>query len=83
MTSFPEALKLYFKRAFDFQGRSTRAEFWWARLALVIGYFGAVALISALGTVAVYAMIVTLIIIIIPDISLSVRRLHDADKSGW
>ena len=26
MTSFPDAIKLFFRRCFDFRGRSTRAE---------------------------------------------------------
>ena len=36
MTSFPDAIKLFFRRCFDFRGRSTRAEYWWAILFLIL-----------------------------------------------
>ena len=83
MTSFSEAMKLYFTRAFDFQGRSTRAEFWWARLMFLIGYVALSLLAVSLGELAVFVFLIAFIIIIIPDISLSIRRLHDTDKTGW
>ncbi len=36
MVSFPEAIKLFYKRYADFQGRSPRSEYWWAILWQVI-----------------------------------------------
>lgn len=32
MVGFRESIKMFFTRAFDFEGRSTRAEYWWAYL---------------------------------------------------
>ena len=74
--SFIEAVKLFFVRYVDFKGRSRRSEYWWASLA--IGLLGSV--ISA--TVPTLAGIWSLIVLI-PSIAISVRRLHDIGKSGW
>ena len=37
MVSFWQAFKNYWRRGFDFKGRSTRAEFWWMVLWAIIG----------------------------------------------
>jgi len=71
MVSFPQAIKLGFKHYFDFNGRTTRAEFWW--WALLITLLG---LIPFLGWIFRIALL-------IPSISVTVRRLHDVGKSGW
>ena len=44
MVSFPDAIKLFFSRYVDFQGRSTRAEYWWVYLFNLI-IFGVWALL--------------------------------------
>lgn len=49
MTSFGEAVKLYFTRAFDFQGRSTRAEYWWVFLFYLLVIIFGIGLIAMLG----------------------------------
>jgi len=71
-------MKLYYyrfwKKAFDFSGRSQRSEFW---IAFIINHL--------LGWGLLFSPILKIvfgIIIIIPSISLSVRRLHDTGKSG-
>ena len=71
MVSFPQAIKLGFKHYFDFNGRTTRAEFWW--WALLITLLG---LIPFLGWIFRIALL-------IPSISVTARRLHDVGKSGW
>ena len=32
MVSFPDAVKMFFSRYVDFQGRSRRSEYWWVAL---------------------------------------------------
>lgn len=49
-------------------GRATRSEYWWGMLGLWLLCF--IPLIGGL-------------IAFIPSLTLTVRRLHDADKSGW
>ena len=81
--SFVDAVKLFFTRAFDFNGRSRRKEYWYAYLfvvacALIIGftmgYFRA-----SLSEIEVVQVIISLIVFI-PFLSLSIRRLHDIGK---
>ncbi len=62
---FGQACRLFFKNYFDFKGRATRSEFWWAFLFCMLinlTYIGA--LVTIIGT-----------------LSLWVRRLHDIGKS--
>ena len=49
MVSFTEAIRLFFQRYTDFQGRSTRAEYWWVQLALFLFYLLILALLAATG----------------------------------
>lgn len=79
MTAYINAMGRYF----DFSGRSTRAQFWYYHLTLlglaVVGVIidaavaGGQPLVSALIIIAHY----------IPSLAITVRRLHDTDKSGW
>lgn len=65
----------------QFSGRASRSEYWWFVLAsflvlLVAGVIDAVAG-SAVFTVLAY------IFLVIPGLAVSVRRLHDTNRSGW
>ena len=71
-----EATKLFFTRYVDFNGRSRRSEYWWAYLAVVI--ISAV-LTVVLGELAYIWSLATLV----PQIAITIRRLHDIGKSGW
>lgn len=73
---FIDAIKLFFVRYVDFKGRSTRSEYWFAYLftGLVGGFLGTMLPdISWIWTLAT----------LIPGIAISIRRMHDAGKSGW
>lgn len=81
---FQEAVKSFFSRWSDFKSRSSRSEYWWVQLAFII--FGFVlGLVAGLLGDTIGGIIIGLfyLVIIIPSIALSVRRLHDHDKSGW
>ena len=88
-----EAYKKFWKGYVDFTGRSTRSDYWFAVLAniLVIWAFGIITSIfivanggsmdGALGTIAtvmILAMFVYCLAVILPFISIQVRRLRDA-----
>ncbi|WP_291761824.1 DUF805 domain-containing protein [Bifidobacterium sp.] len=80
---FPEAIKRLFQKYVVFSGRASKSEFWWAVLgyavvSIILGGFNGVGgnrmtWLSNLWNLAVF----------IPFIAVSVRRLHDANKSGW
>lgn len=64
-----------------FTGRASRKEFWYFFLynliiAFVIGYYAGVYDIPQL--IEIYPWVV-----LIPTISVGVRRMHDVGKSGW
>jgi uncharacterized membrane protein YhaH (DUF805 family) len=72
----------------DFSGRAPRAEYWWFVLFVVIGEIVLSIVDSLVGTgriVGPYGILVTLFMLalIIPQIAVGVRRLHDTGRSGW
>ena len=80
----------------DFNGRSSRKEFWNFSVINVVSLLVAGVLDLAMGTafnVEIrhtpiglpfgYIFMAFVLIIFIPSLSLTVRRLHDIDKSGW
>jgi len=69
------------KKYATFSGRAPRAEYWWFYLATVIGSF-AVKLVDKLaGDLGIFDAIYS-IALIVPQIAVTVRRLHDTDRSG-
>lgn len=78
----PEAVKICFKKYFDFKGRASRSEYWYFILFIFLGY--GVGLLLGLITTALFWLLGIFIIgIIIPAIAVTARRLHDINKSGW
>lgn len=88
-----KAYKKYWMGYVDFTGRSSRSDYWFAVLAniLVLWAFGIITSIfiganggsmdGALGTIAtvmILAMFVYCLAVILPFISIQVRRLRDA-----
>ena len=67
------------KNYVNFEGRATRAEFWWFFLfnfviGLILGVLGKVgAILSGIWGLG----------ILLPQLGLGARRLHDINKSGW
>jgi uncharacterized membrane protein YhaH (DUF805 family) len=61
----------------DFHGRAARAEFWqYILVYLIIGLLLDILGIRLLSTVVGLALLA-------PTLAITVRRLHDVDKSGW
>ncbi len=75
---FGKAIKLMFKNYFNFSGRASKSEFWWAFLFNMIVSTVITGLASFLPPVAILSLG-----LMIPGLSLSVRRLHDIGKNGW
>ena len=80
-----EAYKKFLTNYANFNGRSTRSDYWYVALAnfiigFVLGFIGGLLHIETITTVisAIY-MLATLV----PSIAIVVRRLHDINKSGW
>lgn len=68
----------------DFEGRLTRKPFWMFVLISWIISFGISMIegIMGLGDLAVLSILYSLILLI-PNIAITTRRLHDTGRSGW
>ena len=84
-------VKLGFKRYFDFKGRSSRSEYWWWFLFITVistitraidsGALGADP--GGAGELPGLLNSVWGLAVLIPSIAVTVRRLHDTNRSGW
>jgi uncharacterized membrane protein YhaH (DUF805 family) len=77
-----------YKRYFDFQGRANRKEYWLFVLVYFIQVMAAVLIDSIVfGTALGQGLPITYFLVfalnIIPAISVSMRRLHDTNRTGW
>jgi uncharacterized membrane protein YhaH (DUF805 family) len=85
---FTDAIKLAFQNIFEYNGRASRSSYWWFALAELIGWVGV--LILAVIFASVHASIVSVLLYLaaavasfLLSLSLTIRRLHDQDKSGF
>ncbi|MHA7987616.1 DUF805 domain-containing protein [Rathayibacter sp. CAU 1779] len=92
-----EGLRRFFTKYAVFHGRASRSEFWWAYAMNTVVFFAAgigVEMANSLAGPSVERPTVGSVVIgvvfllyvlatIIPSISVFVRRLHDANFSGW
>lgn len=69
----------------NFNGRSSRSEFWWFYLFTVIVNTVFQMLLGATGGSNVVMALCGLVslALLIPGLGMGVRRLHDIGKSGW
>ncbi len=66
---FVEAIKVCFNKYADFEGRASRAEFWWFCLFNLL----LASVTCCVGCIAT----------LIPSCAVGARRLHDTGRSGW
>lgn len=98
MTSFGEAISLFYRNYVNFEGRASRSEYWWPFLMQVIVYTALiVAFILVVGfdvderssgaDSAVLALMLAgglfALVNFLPGIAVKVRRFHDLDQTGW
>lgn len=91
--TFSQSIKSVFSKYADFSGRATRSEYWYFYLFnFLVGMVYYIALFAMLGSgsrdssavgylsvmIIIYALVMT-----IPSLAVSVRRLHDTGHSGW
>jgi len=80
---FGQAIATCFRKYAVFSGRASRSEYWfWALfqfLLLIVLSFADVAL-RGLGSVLA---LLAALVMFLPGLAVTVRRLHDSDKSGW
>ncbi|MEG2806008.1 DUF805 domain-containing protein [Stenotrophomonas sp.] len=75
----------------QFEGRASRKEFWmfylFVMLVTIVGYIGMGigASMESNAVVMLFGAVLGLfsLAVLVPSIAVTVRRLHDTDKSGW
>ena len=87
--SFQEAVQTVFSKYATFEGRARRSEYWYFMLfvccvnvvirilAMIVGDSNVLATVLA-GISTVFSLG-----ILVPQIAVAVRRLHDIGRSGW
>ncbi|WP_234035238.1 DUF805 domain-containing protein [Aurantiacibacter sediminis] len=71
------------KRYAEFHGRSSRSEYWWFQLAVIVAMFGLVVVAGGIigeGSFGIIAL--AWLGVLIPSFAVTVRRLHDSGLSG-
>jgi uncharacterized membrane protein YhaH (DUF805 family) len=80
--SFTEAVRDGLSKYATFSGRSSRAAYWWFYLFAVLVFIAAVIIDVALKTGGiVYGL--SVLALLLPNLAVTVRRLHDIGRSGW
>jgi uncharacterized membrane protein YhaH (DUF805 family) len=79
--SFGEAIASGFSNYVNFSGRACRSEFWfWVLFAVIVAIVSNI--VDALIGIPALSVI-TGLGLLLPGIAVSIRRLHDLDRTGW
>ena len=82
---FQDAIRSGFRNYVTFSGRAPRSEFWyWTLFAFLVAAVSGIldsALFPSMGTGPISA--ITSLLLFLPGLAMSVRRLHDLDRTGW
>jgi uncharacterized membrane protein YhaH (DUF805 family) len=80
--TFSEAVKSGFDHYVKFDGRASRPAYWWWFLFTILVAVAASIIDAAIGSFGVISGIAGLALLL-PGLSVAIRRLHDTDHSGW
>jgi uncharacterized membrane protein YhaH (DUF805 family) len=71
-----DAVKACFRKYGDFEGRATRAEYWWFFLAVLLA-----SATASVISIRLYSLVT--LVTFLPLIAVGARRLHDVNRAGW
>lgn len=85
---FVESVTTCLRKYAVFSGRASRSEYWYFFLFLAPIYLAAAFIDTALRLPVVFDEMgpvgtVTILVVFLPCMAVSIRRLHDTGKSGW
>jgi uncharacterized membrane protein YhaH (DUF805 family) len=81
--SFTDAIKSGFDHYAKFDGRASRSMFWWWVLFYVLVLVAANILDAAIFDSSPILSSVASLGLLLPNLSVSIRRLHDTNRTGW
>lgn len=84
LTAMRKAIESFFQNYTNFQGRATRAEFWYVYLFnLILGLVAGILIeVPVLGSVISVCYSLYCFAVFIPSLAVAWRRFHDIGKSG-
>src|SRR5262245_55939957 len=82
---FTEAIASGFRNYVGFSGRAARSEYWYWTLFYWIVLIVALLIDGAIAQRRGPAVLAAIVIfaLLLPNLAMSIRRLHDRDQSGW
>jgi len=83
--NFTQAITSGFQNYVNFKGRAARSEFWyWVLFAFIAGIVAGLIDLVLFGAAGI-SLLQNLVglALFLPGLAVSVRRLHDIDRTGW
>ena len=85
--NFSKAIQICIKKSFNSSGRASRAEYWYfflfcSLIGLLVTACDAVFLGIKRPETGIFSLLAE-VILFLPAISVTIRRLHDTNKPGW
>lgn len=82
-----EYMLMPLKKFADFNGRARRKEYWMFMLfyliiSILVGFLDEMIFNTSEGNVGIFGLILYLVLLI-PYLAVTIRRMHDVGKSGW
>tara|TARA_X000001036_G_scaffold408489_1_gene418786 strand:+ start:220 stop:663 length:444 start_codon:yes stop_codon:yes gene_type:complete len=82
--TFNDSIKICLREKFvSFSGRASRSEFWFFYLFIFVVYLICILLVVTVSFQFFWVLGIFAIGMILPALGVTVRRLHDINKSGW
>lgn len=86
--SFTDAVRQVFNKYATFKGRARRSEYWWFVLFYSLVLIAAAVLDNLFDITFEYSFYgviycIAALVLFLPNLAVTVRRLHDINKSGW
>ena len=78
-----QAIQTVLRKYADFSGRASRSEYWWWWGALLVTFIVIGGISAVIGDVGYVLATVIGLAVFIPNLAVTVRRLHDTGRSGW
>lgn len=82
---FIAAIKNGFRNYASASGRAARSEFWyWVLFSILVTGAGAIVDLAIFGDTdtGLFSPLISLALLL-PDVAVAIRRMHDLDRSGW
>ena len=80
--TFGLSISTCLRKYVTFSGRASRSEFWWWYLFSILVNWAVQIVGTLVGETTIISLVVGLILLL-PNLAVTVRRYHDSDHSGW